>query len=329
MAASGLVTSARFHTMRTIASAMPRMMVFAAPTGVKHRLVYDAGGSDQLPGVLRRSEGGGAVNDKAVDEAYDGAGLTYDFYSTLFNRNSLDDNGMALVSSVHVGELQRGVLKPMSNAYWNGEQMAYGDGDGRVFAPFTRSLDVIAHELSHGVVSFTSNLIYRGQSGALNEHFADVFGILVRKWTNANAKREDRDWLIGRELWATPGPDRRGIRDMENPGTAYDIERVGKDLQPGHMDNYYHGPDDNFGVHRNSGIANRAFVIAAKAIGGDPWNIPGRIWYDTMIQLTAGSQFVDAKRVSAQVANDKFGATIATVVKDAWETVGVADMPAA
>ncbi len=92
---------------------------------------------------------------------------------------------MTLISSVHVGEVdENGTLVAMNNAFWNGEQMAYGDGDGVIFRNFTGSLDVVGHELTHGVESFTSNLEYRNQSGALNEHFADVFGVLVRQWIN-------------------------------------------------------------------------------------------------------------------------------------------------
>jgi Zn-dependent metalloprotease len=146
-----------------------------------------------------------------------GSGDTYDFYSSIFDRNSLDNNGMTLVSSVHVAEVDdRGEFVPMNNAFWNCEQMAYGDGDDVVFRPFTGSLDVIGHELTHGVVSFTSNLEYRNQSGALNEHFADVFGALVRQWKNGE-KAKSANWLIGAEV-LTPAPTRRAIRDMEIRG---------------------------------------------------------------------------------------------------------------
>ena len=317
-------SQARFRAMRTLSSAMPRMMAVPSPAGNKHRLVYTADGNDQIPGKLVRSEGQKKSKDKAVNEAYDGAGKTYDFYDAVFGRNSLDDAGMKLISSVHVGEEDLdGKMGPMSNAFWNGEQMAYGDGDGEVFKRFTLSLDVIGHELTHGVVSFTSNLEYRAQPGALNEHFADVFGILVRKWANRTKKKKDTDWLIGRELWAINSTKLRGIRDMENPGTAYDHPDIGKDPQPAHMDKYYKGMGDNQGVHINSGIPNRAFVLVAKALGGHPWEKAGRIWYDTLRQLTEASKFADAKRVSVQVASGTFGSPAGTAVANAWKAVGV------
>jgi Zn-dependent metalloprotease len=184
----------------------------------------------------------------------------------VFGRNSLDDGGMSLISSVHVGEADGGDrFQPMNNAFWDGSQMAYGDGDGQVFQCFTRSLDVVGHELTHGVQSFTSNLLYRGQSGALNEHFSDVFGILVRQWRRKESATE-ASWLIGREV-LVPAPTRRGIRDMEHPGTAYrDDPALGTDPQPDHMSKLYVGSADSGGVHINSGIPNRAFVLVAQAL---------------------------------------------------------------
>jgi Zn-dependent metalloprotease len=141
-------TAARMRAFREAAQAMPTLMAVMSPSKKKFRQVYDAKQSDQLPGTLIRSEGQAKVGDAAVDEAYDGAGDTYDFYDKIFQRNSLDDNGMTLISSVHVAEVDDiGQLGPMNNAFWNGEQMAYGDGDGVVFRRFTQSFDVIGHEL--------------------------------------------------------------------------------------------------------------------------------------------------------------------------------------
>ena len=167
----------------------------------------------------------------------DYSGHTYNFSDQLFGRTSLDNNGMRLVSSVHVGEAdENGALVPMNNAFWNGEQMAYGNGDGVIFRNFTGSLDVVGHELTHGVESFTSNLEYRNQSGALNEHFADVFGVLVRQSINGETALK-ANWLIGAEV-LVPAPTRRAIRDMENPGTAFVGDPdLGDNAQPGHMRN--------------------------------------------------------------------------------------------
>ena len=312
------------RTQRIMSQAMPGLMVSAAPSMKKQRLVYDAKMGDQLPGKLVRSEGQAKVADLSVNQAYDFSGNTYDFYSELFGRNSLDDKGMTLVSSVHVGEVdENGKPVPMNNAFWNGEQMAYGDGDGVIFRSFTGSLDVVGHELTHGVESFTSNLEYRNQSGALNEHFADVFGVLVRQWIKKETALK-ANWLVGAEV-LVPAPSRRAIRDMENPGTAFvDDPDLGDDPQPGHMDDLYTGPADRGGVHINSGIPHRAFVLLAKTLKGNAWDVAGRIWYDTMLQLTTTSQIADCAKVSLQVAGTKkYGAAATRAVKAAWKKVGI------
>jgi Zn-dependent metalloprotease len=315
-------TAARMRAFREAAQAMPTLMAVMSPSKKKFRQVYDAKQSDQLPGTLVRSEGQAKVGDAAMDEAYDGAGDTYDFYDKIFQRNSLDDNGMTLISSVHVAEVDDiGQLGPMNNAFWNGEQMAYGDGDGVVFRRFTQSFDVIGHELTHGVQSFTSNLRYFAQSGALNEHFADVFGILVRQWKNGETVAK-ANWVVGAEVLVL-SPTRRGIRDMENPGTAFvNDPDLGTDPQPAHMSKIFTGPRDRQGVHINSGIPNRAFVLTAKAIGGKAWEVTGRIWYDTLLQLNTNSQFIDCAKLTVQVATTH-GATAKKAVKAAWKKVGI------
>lgn len=317
-----LRNAARMRAMRVAAQAAPTLMAVLSPNEGKFRRVHNAAGGEDLPGKLTRSEGDPPVEDEAVNQAFDGAGDTFDFYQDVFGRNSLDDNGMTLISTVHVGEVGGdGQLGPMNNAFWNGEQMAYGDGDDVLFRSFTRSLDVIGHELTHGVESFTSNLNYRGQSGALNEHFADVFGALVRQWKNGEAAN-DANWLVGAEV-LVPRASRRAIRDMENPGTAFtDDEQLGNDPQPAHMNNYYAGPADRYGVHINSGIPNRVFVLAAKEIGGNAWDVTGRIWYDTLRQLTSNSNFDDCAQLSVQVATAK-GAAEGKAVKKAWKQVGI------
>jgi Zn-dependent metalloprotease len=323
-AIANLKVASAMRARRMMTQAMPTLMASAAPGKKKQRLVHDARRTDQLPGRLVRSEGQAKVADKSVNEAYDGSGDTYDFYDKIFGRNSLDDNGMTLISSVHVAEVdESGQFVPMNNAFWDGEQMAYGDGDNVVFRSFTGSLDVIGHELTHGVESFTSNLEYRNQSGALNEHFADVFGALVRQWTNGETAKK-ANWLIGAEV-LTPAPTRRAIRDMENPGTAFvNDPDLGTDPQPAHMKNLFTGPFDRGGVHINSGIPNRAFVLVAKALGGKPWDVAGRIWYDTMLALTSTSQFADCAQMSVDIAGGpKYGAAAKKAVKAAWKKVGL------
>ena len=318
-----LARAAAIRAVRSFAQQMPAMMVTASPTGRKHRLVYDARRKDTLPGKLVRSEGEPKAADTAVNEAYDHSGDTFDFFHEVFGRNSLDDAGMTLISSVHVGEADgRDRFQPMNNAFWDGGQMAYGDGDGEVFQGFTRSLDVVGHELTHGVQSFSSNLLYRGQSGALNEHFADVFGVLVRQWRRKESATE-ASWLIGTDV-LVPAPTRRGIRDMEHPGTAYrDDPALGTDPQPAHMNDLYLGPADSGGVHINSGIPNRAFVLVAQSLGGPAWTTAGTIWYEAMMQLSRTSQFADLATITAQIAGDRFNATTKKAVRAAWKKVGL------
>jgi Zn-dependent metalloprotease len=300
---------------------MPGVMAAMArsPAAKKQRLIYDATGGSPLPGTLVRSEGQGKSSDVAVNEVYDHSGDTYDFYYRLFKRNSLDNAGMTLTSSVHVND-ETG--SPLSNAFWNGSQMAYGDGDGTVFRRFTGALDVVAHELTHGVQSYASNLTYQGESGALNEHFADVFGVLVRQWKRGE-KAEKANWLIGAEL-LVPAATRRALRDMENPGTAFQADPdLGSDPQPGHLQNLYTGTFDRGGVHINSGIPNRAFVLVAKRLKGNAFDTAGAIWYAAMEQLTSTSVFIDCAKLTVQIAGADHGAAAKRAVSAAWKKVGI------
>jgi Zn-dependent metalloprotease len=318
-----MARSSAVRAVRTFSQQMPALLATASPTGRKHRLVYDARKKDVLPGKLVRAEGDPKTADPCVNEAYDYSGDTFDFFLERFARNSLDDDGMTLISSVHVGEADgRDRFQPMNNAFWDGAQMAYGDGDGEVFQCFTRSLDVVAHELTHGVQAFTSNLAYRGQSGALNEHFADVFGVLVRQWRRKESA-DEASWLVGAEILVA-AKTRRAIRDMEHPGTAYaDDPALGSDPQPDHMDRIYTGPADSGGVHLNSGIPNRAFVLCAQSLGGPAWETPGAIWYEALLQLSRTSQLSDMAKLTAQIAGDRFGAATKKAVRAAWKKVGL------
>jgi len=177
LAIEAIARSATLRATRTALAPFAAMTAVPSADKKKDRVIYDCQtqGSSFLPGKLVREEGDPKSSDPAVNEAYDGSGATYDFYKRVFNRNSLDDRGMQLISTVHLG-------KKYNNAFWNGEQMVYGDGDGEIFDRFTKCLDVIGHELTHGVTQFEAGLIYQGQSGALNESLSDVFGSLVKQW---------------------------------------------------------------------------------------------------------------------------------------------------
>lgn len=317
LAVEAIARSASLRAIRTTLARMPQMAAIPSAAGKKERLVYDmkGQGSSFLPGKLVRREGDPKSTDPAVNEAYDYAGLTYDFYKTLFNRNSLDDRGMTLISSVHLG-------KKYNNAFWNGEQMAYGDGDGVVFIRFTKSIDVVGHELTHGVVSNTSNLDYLNESGALNEHFADVFGSLVKQWKKKQTAAK-ADWLIGPDIMG-PGTKAKALRTFKDEPAYENDPYLGTDPQPKHLKDKYTGTSDSGGVHINSGIPNHAFYLVATALGGNAWVKAGAIWYHTMLALTHNSDFKAMVAMTTQQAGAQFGAGSKeeqAVIK-AWQTVG-------
>jgi Zn-dependent metalloprotease len=319
-----LVTSARIRGQREVVGAV-RNTFLVNPAGRKHRTIYDAGNQllddRELPGRLVRDEGQPASNDAASDEAYEGLGKTYDFYSEVVGRTSIDGRGMPLVGTVHYGS-------GFNNAFWNGRQMVFGDGDNVVFSSFTKSLDVIGHELTHGVTENTSGLEYHRQPGALNESFSDVFGSLVKQYAKRQSVTQ-ADWLIGSEILAR-GINGVALRSMKDPGSAYDDPHFGgKDPQPKHMRGYVNLPDDRFddwgGVHVNSGIPNYAFYLVATQLGGYAWEDAGGIWYQSLLQLHSTSQFQDCADITAQVAAAKFGTGSRQhqAVTTAWDEVGL------
>lgn len=314
--------AAVLRTMRSLIGppSAIRMAAFrpaGPPKLVRH--VYDMKNQEpdpfRLPGDIARDEGQPASSDPAVNEAYDGSGVVYDFYLKVFSRNSLDDQGMPLISSVHCGE-------NFDNAFWNGQQMAYGDGDNIIFTGFTKAIDVIGHELTHGVVSHESDLVYSGQSGALNEHFADAFGSMIRQYVRGETA-ETADWLIGKEIMV-PANGRRALRDMENPGTAYSNDpALGDDPQPAHMKDLYRGGQDNGGVHINSGIPNRAFCLAAKKVGGNSYGPVGRVWYGAMRALQSTADFADMAKSTRSIAKANQPTEVFQAIDEAWTTVGL------
>jgi Zn-dependent metalloprotease len=288
----------------------------AAPD-TPQRTVYDAGHHDALPGREVRAEGGKATGDASANRAYDALGATFETYLRAYARHSIDGQGLPLKASVHY-------LKDYNNAFWNGEQMVFGDGDGKVFLDFTLPLDVIGHELTHGVTQYSANLDYQGQSGALNESVSDVFGSLIKQYAEGQTA-DEADWLIGAGLLA-PGVHGVALRSMKEPGTAYDDPRLGKDPQPASMAGYVHTSQDNGGVHINSGIPNRAFYLAAAAIGGHAWEQAGQIWYDTLTggHLSAQAQFADFAAATVAAATARYGeGDQSRAVQAAWHEVGV------
>jgi len=247
----------------------PPLPTPAARVEKLHRLVYSALGLELLPGVLVRTEDEASDDDDA-ERAFAAAGTTHAFFKQLFRRNSLDGRGMHLIGTVHYGT-------HYDNAFWNGRQMVYGDGDGEVFTLFTTCIDVIAHELSHGMVASEVDLVAEGESGALSESLADVFGSLVKQWSR-NETVEEADWLIGCGQF-TAKVRGAALRSLAKPGTAYDDPVLGRDPQVAHVWHYVDASDPAVAAHINSGIPNHAFYLFARAIGGRAWETAAHVWY--------------------------------------------------
>lgn len=272
------------------------------------RKTYDADSTTNLPGTLRRSEGQGNTGDIAVDSAHNNAGTVYNYYLVQHGRDSYDNAGATIVSTVHYGV-------KYNNAGWSPGllQMIYGDGDGIQFASFPISLDVVAHELSHAVTMYESDLVYRGQSGALNESLSDIYGVLV----------DPNDWMLGEDVY-TPSTPGDALRYLDNPPLGN---------QPDHMSNYLYTTSDNGGVHTNSGIPNKAAYLMAA--GGTHHGITvaamgrqnmGKVFYRAQtVYLHSTDDFMKARLATIDAVQDLFPGDAAKLntVKSAWEAVGV------
>ncbi|KQQ39931.1 peptidase M4 [Duganella sp. Leaf126] len=280
----------------------------------KQRGVYDAGQLGRLPGTLLRAEGGQAVPDQQANQAYDGAGITYDFLRAVFNRDSIDGRGRRLDSTIHYQQ-------HFNNAFWNGDQMVYGDGDGKSFIGFTRCIDVIAHELTHGLIQYAvpGGLDYEGQSGALNESIADVFGSVVKQWSLGQSVGE-ADWLIGHGIMG-PGVG-KALRSLADPGNR-ELTWSGDD-QPKTLAAYV----ADGAVHTNSGIPNHAFYALCMALGGHAWDRAAPIWYHALALLTPTATFADMARATGRSAARLYGAgsSVQRAVQSAWQLVGVNEL---
>ena len=308
---AGLRT-ARVHNSLVRAPVNRATVRQSATAGQPQRTIFDCHGleppsdPDQV-----RAEGDPPSDDVTVNEAYDGLGDTYAFFWDQYRRDSIDDQGMPLHGWVHYG-------RDYDNAFWDGEQMVFGDG--KMFDRFTKSLDVIGHELTHGVTEHEAGLQYLNQSGALNESVSDVFGSLVKQF-KLGQDADQADWLIGADL-VKPGFPGRALRSMIEPGTAWD-----GDNQPAHMDDYVQTMSDNGGVHINSGIPNKAFAELALRLGGPAWERAGRIWYETLRdpQVRANATFREfaGRTVAAARTLHGAGSEEVNAVEACWTGVGV------
>ncbi|MEU2731386.1 M4 family metallopeptidase [Streptomyces griseoviridis] len=307
----------RTHRRMTTVVGATAAVTRAAVSDQPNRTVYDAEHGTDLPGTKVRGEGDEPGQDATVNRAYAGLGATFELYLKAYERHSIDGEGLPLDATVHYD-------KDYNNAFWNGEQMVFGDGDGEIFLDFTLPIDVIGHELTHGVTQYTANLTYFGQPGALNESLSDVFGSLIKQYTLGQTATE-ADWLIGAGLLA-PRVTGVALRSMKAPGTAYDDDVLGKDPQPATMDGFVRTGRDNGGVHINSGIPNHAFYLAATALGGNAWERAGQVWYDVLTggKLKKDASFSDFATLTVAAAKVRYrdGAELQAVLK-AWEQVGV------
>ena len=291
-------------------SILPTGMSALAAAGPPSVLVFDCQHGTTLPGSPIANPG--ASTDASVKQAFNETTAVADFYQSLFGRNSLDDAGMTLLSSIHFSV-------NYNNAGWNGSQMKYGDGDGNIFIDFTRSNDVIGHELTHGVTQFTSGFAYSNQAGGLNESMSDVFGSMFRQWRAKQAVTA-ADWLIGKDIMG-PGAIARGftcLRDMANPAASHCVAP-----QPTKFSQYHNGMDP----HDSSGIPNFAFYKAAMAIGGKSWEKAGKIWYQALTGFAPSPNMkmkVFANRTRT-IAGTMFPTepSIKTAIDKAWTAVGL------
>jgi Zn-dependent metalloprotease len=317
---SATLRSARVQAEGRGHTASPgRALALAAAQPTPDRIIRDGRGSFDIHGPVVRSEDGPESADTAVEQAFERLGETWRFFWEIYARNSIDQQGMPLEAVVHYG-------RRFDNAQWNGSQMLFGDG-GRVFTQLTGSLSVAAHELGHGVIQFDGPLVYQGQSGALNESIADAFGAMVDQFVAQQTPRA-ADWLIGREI-LRQDVSGTALRSMRSPGTAYADDVLGDDIQPDHMDRYVETIDDFGGVHINSGIPNRAFVLFAEALDPRPsWEVAGRVWYATLghPRLLPTCDFRRFARLTRYVATTMYGSASAEVgaLEGAWDAVGVA-----
>lgn len=312
-----LLTTAKLRGERLVRG----VQGLAAAPGAGRRTVLDCRGSNRLPSaVVVRTEDGPAARDASANRAFDGLGATRQFYGDVLGRKSIDDRGMRLDAYIHRGQ-------KFNNAFWDGREMVFGDGDGVAFTDFTASLDVIAHELTHGVTEHTAGLEYHLESGALNESISDVFGSLVKQWT-LKQTADQADWLIGAEIF-TPSIRADALRSLKAPGTAYDNAAFGRDPQPDHMSRFVRLPDteegDNGGVHINSGIPNHAFYRFAINLGGHAWQAAGHIWYESLKASVPDTGFQAFADTTHAKAGQLYGSGSAeqAAARDAWGNVGI------
>lgn len=246
---------------------------------------------------------------KAVSAHYN-ASMVFDYFKNTHGQISIDNQGGSMVSIINV-TLPGGA--PLDNLFWNGQALLYGNGNVQ-FRPLVGSLDLAGHEFTHGIIQTMANLDYQGQSGAINESMADVFGCMLDKG----------DWLIGEDVVKSSAYPSGALRNMQEPHNGTTQGNLG--WQPNHMSEYYTGSDDNGGVHLNSGILNKAYYTLANTITA---NKSEKIYFRALsTYLTRYSGFYDLRNAVIQSAADLYGglsSTEVTAAKAAFDLVGIFD----
>lgn len=311
---TGIAVDGTTKTLNLYQSGSNYQMIDATKAMTGRISTYNTNNTQNQPGTLisKTTNVFNSTSEKAAVSAHYFAGVVYDFYKNLFSRNSLDNNGMSIISTVHYG-------RNYNNAFWDGTQMVYGDGDGSEFTYLSGDLDVVGHEMTHGVDEHTANLNYQNQSGALNESISDVFGVLIQTYDRYGVKNgnswafNDADWVVGDDVY-TPGTPGDALRSLANP-KLYD--------QPDNMSGYVNTTSDNGGVHTNSGITNKAAYLIAKSIGCEK---TARVYYRALTTyLTSTSDFTAMRNAAIQAGTDLYGGSSAevTAIKDAFTSVGI------
>jgi len=306
---SSIATS---HDLREQRSASGRI-ILPNITGDAQREIWDAKDGEERPGVKVRSENDPDTGDHDTDAAFAFTGNVRDYYREVHSRNSIDGAGMDMVSIVHFKQ-------KFNNAFWDGQVMTYGRGDQIIFRNFVL-LDICGHEITHGVTQFEAAMRYFGQSGALNESISDVFGKLIEMYASKTPVK-DFNWVIGNGIFM-PGISGRGIRDMKEPGTAYQNEKMGKDPQPAHMDHYLKLTKDKGGVHLNSGIPNRAFALFATDVGGFAWDKSAQVWFAARAEAGSNPCFASFAFHTIHACSALGFSSETDKLVAAWKAVGV------
>lgn len=296
----------------------------AVGQGPAKNYVYTSKNRRRLPGTRIAASMNEATMTKDRDAI--GAWILSDYFlrfcRDILVRKSFDGKNAAIMSTIHY-------YVKYNNAFFDGSQMVYGDGDSMIFEDFSQDPSVVFHELWHGVTDRTCGLIYQDQSGALNESLSDVFASIIMQWMNGETV-DEASWLIGERCMIDIKDVPYALRSMADPGTAFiDHPYIGTDDQPQDMDHYDSSSEDNGEVHKNSGIPNHAFYLFAKSVGGYSWDAPCNIWFTVMTTpglIPSTATFADFAQATITSATELYASSNPAIVdklRTAWQTVKV------